>query len=580
MLKTVPISFPFSFPFFRRCSRTCPADSHYALGVTLLFFAVSGFTAVHHEMWRDEIQAWLLARDSTSVFDLFAFLKYEGHPGLWHLLLMPLTRLTASPVVMQAFHLLIAGGTVYLFVRYAPFNRLQKFLFSFGYFPLYEYAVIARNYALGFLLFTLLCVLFKERHQRPLGIGCVLFLLAHTSAYGLIVTIAIGGALFCEFLWFRARGAAWQTPPTRKKTMSTAERDVQPMVDVGRRVWFGFALIGLGIFTAVVQLNPPSDSSIEPWVSWISTAPELKDAWNYFDLDRLTKVMRDVSRAFLPIPTPSLHFWNSHQLETFPLYHQAIQLPLSVFFLLCGVLPVRKRPTALLIYLVSMLGLLAFSYLVYYTSTARYHGFLFMTFLMAAWISRDCPEIHVVEGKERKARAARKSAWAGSTAWPRTFSTLLTVILVCQCIGGIIAVRMERLHVFSFGKQTAEYIKTQGLQDLPMVGDFDLPVVTVVGYLQKDHVYWVQGNRRGSFVRRDQARGDSRVHVVDGVAVIDPSDVWDAAKTLHADTSQDVLLILNYPLNAALLERFRLTSLAHFAGSVVYDENFYLYLMR
>ena len=575
MLRTVPIS----FSFFRRGSRTCPADSHYALGVTLLFFAVSGFTAVHHEMWRDEIQAWLLARDSASVFELFASLKYEGHPGLWHLFLMPLTRLTASPVVMQAFHLLIAGGTVYLFVRYAPFNRLQKFLFSFGYFPLYEYAVIARNYALGFLLLTLLCVLFKERSQRPMGIGCVLLLLAHTSVYGLIVTVAIGGALFCEVLWFRARGAAWQAPPTRKKKMSTAERDVQPMVDVGRRVWFGFALIGLGIFTAVVQLNPPSDSSIEPWVSWVLTALELKDARNYFDLDRLTKVMHDVSRAFLPIPTPLLNFWNSHHLETFPLF-QAIQLPLSVVFLLCGVLPVRKRPTALLIYLASMLGLLAFSYLVYYTSTARYHGFLFMTFLMAAWISRDCPEIHVVEGKERKARAARKSAWAGSTAWPRTFSTLLTVILVCQCIGGIIAVRMERLHVFSFGKQTAEFIKTHGLQDLPMVGDFDIPVVTVVGYLQKDHVYYVQGNRLGSFIRQDHDRSDSRVHVVDDRFVIDFSDVLNAAKTFHTDTSQDVLLILNYPLNAAFVERLRLTSLAHFAGSVVGDENFYLYLMR
>lgn len=572
MLRTVPIS----FPFFRRCSRTCPADSHYALGVTLLFFAVSGFTAVHHEMWRDEIQAWLLARDSASVFELFASLKYEGHPGLWHIFLMPFTRLTASPVVMQAFHLLIAGGTVYLFVRYAPFTRLQKFLFSFGYFPLYEYAVIARNYALGFLLLTLLCVLFKERYQRPLGIGCVLFLLAHTSAYGLILTIAIGGAFFCEFLWFRARGAAWQTPPTRKKKKSTAERDMQPTVDVGRRVWFGFALIGLGIFTAVVQLNPPSDSAHEPWVSWISTAPELKDARNYFDLDRLTKVMNHVSRAFLPIPSPTIHFWNSHHLETFPLF-QAIQLPLSVFFLLCGVLPVRKRPTALLIYLASMLGLLAFSYLVFYTSTARYHGFLFMTFLMAAWISRDCPEIHVVE---RKARAARKSAWAGSTAWPRTFSTLVTVILVCQCIGGIIAVRMERLHVFSFGKQTAEYIKTQGLQDRPMVGDFDIPVVTVVGYLQKDHVYYVQGNRLGSFIRWDQGRGDSHVYVVDDRVVINTSDVMNAAKTLHTETSQDVLLILTYPLNVALLERFRLTSLAHFADSVVGDENYYLYLMR
>ena len=544
---------PISVPFSRRCSLTCLTDSHYAFGVTLLFLAVSGFTAVHHEMWRDEIQAWLLARDSASVFELFASLKYEGHPGLWHLFLMPLSRLTASPVVMQAFHLLIAGGTVYLFVRYAPFNRLQKFLFSFGYFPLYEYAVIARNYALGFLLLTLLCVLFKERHQRPLGIGCVLFLLAHTSAYGLIVTIAIGGAFFCEFLWFRARGVAWQTAAYAKEKKSTAERDVQPTVDVGRRVWFGFALIGLGIFTAVVQLNPPSDSSADFWVSW-----------NYFDLDGLTKVMNNVSRAFLPIPSPTIHFWNSHQLETFPLF-QAIQLPLSVFFLLCGALSVRKRPIALLIYLASMLGLLAFSYLVYYMDNARYNGFLFMTFLMAAWIFRDCPEIHVVK---RKARATRKTASTGFTAWPRTFSTLLTFILVCQCIGGIIAVRMEIRHVFSFGKQTAEYIKAQGLQDLPMVGDRDTMVSTVVGYLNKDHVYYVKGNRLGSFVRWDQARKDFR------------ADVVDVAKTLHTETSQDVLLILNYPLNAARLERFPLTPLAHFTGAVVRSENFHLYLMR
>lgn len=545
MLRTVPISFPFS----RRCSLTCPAESHYALGVTLLFLAVSGFTAVHHEMWRDEIQAWLLARDSASIFDLFASLKYERHPGLWYLFLMPLSRLTASPVVMQAFHLCIAGGTVYLFVRYAPFNRLQKFLFSFGYFPLYEYAIIARNYALGLLLIILLCVLFKERYQRPLGIGCVLLLLAHTSLHGLIVTVAIGVGLFCEFLWFRARGSAWQTPLTRKER-EKAERDVQPTVDVGRRVWFGFALIALGIFTAVVQLTPPSDlgSHVE---------------WNFhFNLHRLAKVMHLISCAFLPIPPASLHFWGHHQFETYPLF-QAVSLPLSGFLLLCGVLPVRKRPTALLIYLVSMLMTLTFFYVVGY-GNLRNHGFLFVTFLMVAWIYRDCPEIHVSERKS----AARNSAFAGFTAWPRTFSTMLTFILVCQCIGGIIAVRMELRHVFSFGKQTAEYIKAQGLQDLPMVGDADFAVSTVVGYLQKDHVYYVRGNRLGSFVRWDQARNGSR------------ADVVDVAKTLHTETSQDVLLILNYPLNAALLERFPLTSLAHFTGGVIGREDFHLYLMR
>ena len=130
-------------------------DLYYAIGITTLFLIVGGYGAAHHEMWRDEIQAWLLARDSTSVFDLLANMKYEGHPPLWHLCLMPLTRITHSPIIMQVFHLLIAATTVFLFTRYAPFHWIHKFLFAFGYFALYEYAIIARNYALGLLLITI-----------------------------------------------------------------------------------------------------------------------------------------------------------------------------------------------------------------------------------------------------------------------------------------------------------------------------------------------------------------------------------------------------------------------------------------
>lgn len=67
---------------------------HFALALTFTYFLVGLFAAFHHEMWRDEIQAWLLARDSTGVFDLLRHMKYEGHPALWHLLLIPITRLT------------------------------------------------------------------------------------------------------------------------------------------------------------------------------------------------------------------------------------------------------------------------------------------------------------------------------------------------------------------------------------------------------------------------------------------------------------------------------------------------------
>ena len=50
--------------------------------ITSVFFLLGAYLLSNHEMWGDEMQAWLLARDSTSVPNLFANLKYEGHPAL------------------------------------------------------------------------------------------------------------------------------------------------------------------------------------------------------------------------------------------------------------------------------------------------------------------------------------------------------------------------------------------------------------------------------------------------------------------------------------------------------------------
>ena len=158
-------------------------------------------------MWRDEIQAWLIARDCKTPFELIKVLKnYEGHPGLWHFGLFILKFITYSPVIMQPYHLIIATTTVYLFCRFSPFTRLQKVLFSFGYFSFYEYAVICRNYAVGILLLCSFCILFESwRRKFPL-IGLILFLLAHTSVHALIIVISIF-AIIGSPVYFR---------PTRK----------------------------------------------------------------------------------------------------------------------------------------------------------------------------------------------------------------------------------------------------------------------------------------------------------------------------------------------------------------------------
>ena len=550
-------------------------DTRYAIGLTTGFLILGGFTAFNHEMWRDEIQAWLLARDSASFFELFAHLKYEGHPGLWHLCLMPLSRITASPVIMQVFHLLIAGVTVYLFARYAPFNWLQKFLFCFGYFVLYEYAVIARNYALGLLLLTLFCVLFRERYKRPLWIGGILFLLAHTSVHALIVTIAISFALFCEKI------ARFQTAPTaehhpdpvgalfkralgsaRLKTAPTAEGRRGPVGALCKRalasarletaptdntqVWLTFALICIGILTSVLQLKPPVDTGFAV-------------GWKFdYETSHLFKVIKLISRAYLPIPKPTLHFWNSHQLETYPFF-QTLQMPLCFLLIFCGVVLTYKRPTALLIYLTSTLGLLAFFYVKYYGSI-RHHGFLFLTFVMVAWIYRESARLETTLCRARSPDLDHRE---------RAFNILLTLILACHFIGGVTAVFMENRHIFSCGKQTAEYIKARGMREMPMVGDTDFAVSTVVGYLEKEAIYYPRGSRFGSFIRWDAAR----------TAEVPTADVLEAARTLSMETSRAVLLILNRAVNARLQEQYRLIDVARFTGSIIGDEEFFIYRM-
>ena len=143
-----------------------------------------------HAMWGDEIQAWLIVRDSHSFYELIQNTRYEGHPILWFLLLMGVKQISGSLFAMQFLHVSIATAAVYLFLRYSPFTRIQKILFILGYYSFYEYLIISRNYGIGVLLIFAYCVLMKDEKRNQLLIGAVLFLLAQTSIFGLIISIA------------------------------------------------------------------------------------------------------------------------------------------------------------------------------------------------------------------------------------------------------------------------------------------------------------------------------------------------------------------------------------------------------
>lgn len=505
-----------------------PADPRLAIILTAVFLLASTYAVSNHEMWRDEIQAWLIARDSSSLFDLFHNLRYEGHPGLWHVFLMPLTRLTASPFPMQILHIFFASATIYLFAAYSPFTRIQKILFTFGYFPLFEYAVISRNYGISLLLITIFCLLFPIRHRVFPLVGLVFLLLANTNAFALVIVIVTGFSLFLDYLFLRKRSFA-----------------SSKFNEVG--IWIGFGLMLIGIASSIVQVVPPHDSALA--VDW---------TYNFSSGRRMLTALKAIDDAFLPIPKIGIDYWFSRWIKGQALAVQILMLFLAALPLVCFVFVLIRKPTALLIFIAGTLALLVFYWIVK-LPRIRHSGFLFILFIMTAWIYRFCDEIEWFAPINRY-----------SEKLDRPFSHLLTFLLFLHLIGGVIAVHLDEKYVFSYAKRVAEYIEQEGLANLAIVGDVDFAASAVIGYLEKDQAYYPRGARFGSFVVWDKS----------GAENVPDQEVVEQAEALGDRLGEDVLVLTNRPLEQAVVESYPLVKLTHFSGSTVPDESFFLYLLE
>ena len=167
-----------------------------------MLFVVLGLIGIlHHEMWRDELEIWLIARDSHSLGSLFHNMRTEGHPALWYLLVFALTRLSDNPASMQLLHLAISAGSVALILRFAPFSIWNRILLCFSYFVFYEYTIISRAYGLEFLLvFGILCTP-SARETRLPWLALLLFGMANTNLFGAILAANLGLFLALEAWW-------------------------------------------------------------------------------------------------------------------------------------------------------------------------------------------------------------------------------------------------------------------------------------------------------------------------------------------------------------------------------------------
>ena len=157
------------------------------LVVMLCYSIITFITLLFHESWRDEAQAWLIARD-LNIIDIFRQMKYEGHPVIWYLILVPFAKLGLPYVTVKIVSWLICNIAVWLILKKAPFNLILKILFIFSMPMIYLYPSISRSYCLIPLAITIVAIYFGQRHEKPIQyILSILFLAnTHVIMYGMV----------------------------------------------------------------------------------------------------------------------------------------------------------------------------------------------------------------------------------------------------------------------------------------------------------------------------------------------------------------------------------------------------------
>ena len=213
-----------------------PPATAFRLVLSALYAAHIVVGLAGHAMWRDEIQAWLIARDSASLSELIGNLAYEGHPLGWYLILWPLTWLGSNPELMQVAQATFALAVAGLLIWRGPFSRIEIVLILLSYPFLFEYALKSRSYVLGCALLFLFCEAFSRRWP-PIALALLMALLWNVHALFGIASVGCFAAVVARRIEERGQYpvATWQDGPA-------------------------LGLLVLGIVAAAAVAMPPPDS--------------------------------------------------------------------------------------------------------------------------------------------------------------------------------------------------------------------------------------------------------------------------------------------------------------------------------
>jgi hypothetical protein len=364
-----------------------------------LYIVVAGYAMFHHEFWGDELQAWNIAKGSSSFFDVIHNTRYEGHPPVWYIILWIISKFTHNLIYVQAVHLLIAILIVFTILFYSPLLTITKILLPFGYYFLFEYAILSRNYAIGVLAAFLICIIINKKFRyKPVVYYTLLFIMSNTHLFAML----LAGSLHLYFL------------------MSNVEK---------KKITSLFLHISLGILVflpAVYFIYPPSDATAD-----------MKVLFGYWDIRQLSIAVQSPFRAFIPVPAWwKYNFWNTQFLFELHSTYKASKIidPLVSFGIIgLAYYILRKNKKSTLLFTAN----LAATFIVgniYVLTPQRYCGFIFIGFVAAYWL-------YCYENPVEKTKAA-----------------IVNVILFFELLAGVFMIYKDINLPFSNGYKAKELV--------------------------------------------------------------------------------------------------------------------------
>ena len=497
-----------------------------------LYLTLTIIGVYRHILWRDEMQGWLVALNSQNIFELWNINAPSGHPIVYPFLTFISSLIYEKPISMQFMQWSLAAICVFIFLLRAPFSKLHKLLFAFGYFPFWEYCLISRHYVVIQLLSFLGILLVSKKKYSVLGMSGIIALLLNTHA--LAWSIAIGFSVLI-------------------------------IIDLAiQKLNYGKLRPLRGNFNYIVSII---FVSISGWISLNSLFQTSRNidgtSVNLTFKTILVALGKYLGGSILIIPNSSR--WLDLSVASF----------ISLTFIVFTTLYIRKSLKALVFYLTSTLSLLGFNSAIYSGAGSRHFGVYFIIFISSIWLYRSdmaatggsfSIQVHPLSAKfEHKLKLY--------------FSYFLAFVLSIHFVAGIHRVSLDLVYPYSASKEVAKFIRNSKYSDWPLFGTRDVEVTSVSGYLGSS-IYYPELKRTGTFtewINRDSSlrRKDSLIHILDYMKNNKNVDSLLVILSNSSDLGDDF-----HSEDLRLSEGLTISFIKQFLRSYNKPERYYLYEVR